>query len=107
MQPGYVNSAGLIPAGSDIDRQGVAFYAGRQVAAPANISPPALLCVPEFGIIYDSMYELAFGVVPNPCDLEASRWLLLLLRCGTSQCPTCLCCIDGDPFRATGRPRAL
>lgn len=65
LQPKVVDSRGYMPC-AYTDRENVAFYTGRQHAVPLNIAPPSLLCVPEFGLVYDSvMADPQFVVEPS------------------------------------------
>jgi len=65
LQPRVVDSHGYMPCANSI-RENVAFYTGRQHAVPLNIAPPSLLCVPEFGLVYDSVLaDPQFVVEPS------------------------------------------
>ena len=70
LQPKRVDSLGLIPDGATC-RTTVAFYTGRQVPVALNIAPPALLCAPEFGLIYDAVFgDDGSSAVPHSRDYE-------------------------------------
>ena len=73
MQPKFVDSHSYIPDGSSV-RRDVAYYTGRQVAAPLNIAPPVLLCVPEFGLVHDAMLaDPRFMVAAGPRMFKVCR----------------------------------
>jgi len=75
LQPKYVDSYGYIPH-DGYDRREVAYYTGRHNAAPLNIAPPVLLCVPEFGLVYDALLaDPQFMVAAGPRVFQAAHEL--------------------------------
>jgi hypothetical protein len=73
LQPKYVDSNGYIPH-DGFDRREVAYYTGRHNAAPLNIAPPVLLCVPEFGLVYDALLaDPQFMVAAGPRVFQVRR----------------------------------